>query len=330
MENIKNLLVDSTIHGLSHIATNRKCLRLFWIFIVFVSFSGAGILIYQSFHAWEESPISTTIETLPIQKITFPKVSVCPPKNTYTDLNYDLMMTENMTLDDDTKNELTSFATELLYDHLYEVIMRNMSKLEDNDRYYNWYHGYTGINLPNYDSDYDGAKYGIRTYAKTGTIYSQYFGDKFEPDQVEMNFEYEVRVLLPDIAQNNTNITLHFSIEKLSMKDLSSSSPDNFIINWKKYDVDVTNISRQFSYPELKKLNHFGASWIRLQRKVTKTDIKKQEPYKRMPGFKLTWHYSDSVVDSAAKFIGQNKAFVRFVSTFCIKFMSCLVMSISI
>ena len=97
------------------------------------------------------------------------------------------------------------------------------------------------------------------------------------------------------------------------MKDLSSSSPDNFIINWKKYDVDVTNISRQFSYPELKKWNHFGASWIRLQRKVTKTDIKKQEPYKRMPGFKLTWHYSDSVVDSAAKFIRQNKAFVRFV-----------------
>ena len=40
------------------------------------------------------------------------------------------MMAENMTLDNETRNELLTYAVELLYDHLHDIIMRNMSKLE--------------------------------------------------------------------------------------------------------------------------------------------------------------------------------------------------------
>ena len=47
-------------------------------------------LINQSFVTWAETPISTNIETLPITELPFPKVTVCPPKNTLTNLNYDL------------------------------------------------------------------------------------------------------------------------------------------------------------------------------------------------------------------------------------------------
>ena len=135
MENLTTFLESSTILGLAYIATGRKYVRLFWILVVIGGFTGAGYMIYTSFQGWNESPVKTTIETLSITEITFPKVTVCPPKNTYTDLNYDLMMTENMTLDNDTRQELTDFAVELLYDNLNEVIMRKMSKLEDNNRY---------------------------------------------------------------------------------------------------------------------------------------------------------------------------------------------------
>ena len=38
------------------------------------------------------------------------------------------MMAENMTLDNETRNELLTYAVELLYDHLHDIIMR--SKLE--------------------------------------------------------------------------------------------------------------------------------------------------------------------------------------------------------
>ena len=115
MENWREFFESSTIHGLAYIATGRRYVRLFWILVVIVGFTGAGYMIYQSFQSWAGSPIKTTIETLPItEMITFPKVTVCPPKNTYTDLNYDLMMTENMTLDNDTRQELTNYAVELL------------------------------------------------------------------------------------------------------------------------------------------------------------------------------------------------------------------------
>ena len=80
-------------------------------------------MIYESFQAWEESPVSTNIETLPITEITFPKVTVCPPKGTYTDLNYDLMITEKMVLD----NEVRTVSTILHHSHpyfIYEVIMK--------------------------------------------------------------------------------------------------------------------------------------------------------------------------------------------------------------
>ena len=131
-----DFLESSSIGGLNHIATGRKYIRLFWILVVLTGFIGAGVLIYQSFESWQESPVKTTIETLPISQITLPKVTVCPPKNTYTNLNYDLMMTENMTLDDDTRNVLMNYAKELLYENLYEEIIKNISMVEENNRYY--------------------------------------------------------------------------------------------------------------------------------------------------------------------------------------------------
>ena len=36
--------------------------------------------------------LKTNIETLEMREIKFPKVTVCPPKNTLTDPNYDLML----------------------------------------------------------------------------------------------------------------------------------------------------------------------------------------------------------------------------------------------
>ena len=105
MEHIKTFLNTSTIHGLNNISSNRKWSRLFWIMVVCGGFSGAGFLIYESFYNWNQSPISTTIETLPISKITFPNVTVCPPKTLYLNLNYDIIQAENVKLDDEKRHQ---------------------------------------------------------------------------------------------------------------------------------------------------------------------------------------------------------------------------------
>ena len=100
MQEFKNYLESSTFHGSVYISRTKKFIRsLLWILVIFFSFTAATLLILKSFQSWADSPVSTTIETMQLTKLTFPKVTVCPPKNTYTDLNYDLidlMMLENM------------------------------------------------------------------------------------------------------------------------------------------------------------------------------------------------------------------------------------------
>ena len=180
-DGVQNFLESSSIAGFGHIASTRKYARLFWITIVIAGFIGACIMINKSFQQWEENPITTTIESRPIKELTFPKVTVCPPKNTYTDLNYDLRMTENMTIGNDTRHKLANFAMELLWDQLQDDIITNISKLEDHDMFFNWYNGYTEMKLPKYDA-YSGLRYEVTTYATSGTIKTKYFGEKFDGD----------------------------------------------------------------------------------------------------------------------------------------------------
>ena len=92
-------------------------------------------MIHNSVKDWEESPVKTTIETLPIKEILLPKVIVCPPKNTFTHLNYDLMRMENLTLDNATRDELTKYAVQLLQEHVYDEVIRNLSLIEENNRF---------------------------------------------------------------------------------------------------------------------------------------------------------------------------------------------------
>ena len=165
---LQQFLESSTIHGLVYISTESKYSRLFWIFIVISGFSIASLLINQSFTNWSESPIKTTVEKRPISKITFPKVTVCPPKNTFTDLNFDLMMLENMTLTNKTRKELVEIAQSVFHQPYFEnEILANLSKLEEENRFYNWYHGYTRVMLPYWD-DYSLSFY-ILTSATTGS-----------------------------------------------------------------------------------------------------------------------------------------------------------------
>ena len=148
MSTLREFLETSTIHGLSYIVSTKKIQKIFWILIVIFGFSFAGFLILQSFQNWEESPITTTIETLPISEITFPKVSVCPPKNTFTNLNFDIMMTENMTLENETRIELIKTLLESLDDENYKQVLKNLSLIQEKNRFYNWYNGYSTISLP--------------------------------------------------------------------------------------------------------------------------------------------------------------------------------------
>ena len=88
----------SSIHGLVYISTSKhKLTKIFWTLVVLTGFSVAVYLISDSFDNWSSDPYKTIVETKSTSDIAFPKVTVCPAKNAFTDLNFDLILVENKT-----------------------------------------------------------------------------------------------------------------------------------------------------------------------------------------------------------------------------------------
>ena len=224
----------SSIHGFGHIVATRRYSRLFWILVVIFGFSVASYLINLSFSDWSESPISTTIETLPISKLKFPKVLVCPPKNTRTNLNYDLILSENLTLDDEGKKEFAEFIKESLLDIIYNSIYEEVKSYRDIENFRNWYDGITMLELPMEDwtsltQTAETTKIiRLRTYAKSGTFVTPNFRETFHfLCLLKSNCKSGCRALCSDQRMLN-------SFWKLSMTSWRDMR-DTIALRWLKY-----------------------------------------------------------------------------------------------
>ena len=293
MEGVRSFLESSTIHGLTYISTTRRYVRLFWILVVIAGFSGAVFLIKEAFDSWSESPIKTNVETVPISEMRLPKVTVCPPKNTFTSLNYDLTLAENVTFTEKMKFEMFQNAVEIAEENVFSL--SNLNKLNEKDRFDNWYHGYTEISLPSYDNIYGSPKYLLETTSTSGAVNTQFYGEKFRPNMVETNYLYDVNVYPPDSVRRNENMTLHFKIEKVSLTGLTSRSKEYFKVSGiGKLDANQKTFYANFTPPPNK-------AWIQLWRDVNINDLMAMK-LDVMPGFRLSWWYTGDNVTPHPKF----------------------------
>ena len=302
MEGIGIFLESSLIHGLSYISTTRKYARLFWILVVIAGFVGASLLIKESFDSWTESPVKTTIETLSISEIKLPKVTVCPPKDTYTDLNYDLIMTENKSLTEDMRDELFAYALEVFIEDTFS--QSDWTKLHEEDRFYNWYHGYTKIKSP--FSDDEGLNIEIHTSATTGVVTTKHYKEQFMPELVERKLLYTVYVYLPESVMGNENVTLHFKVEKISMTRLAEGRWDTLDMGENTLNSDQSIAYTNFTPP--------GEFWRsnQLSRDVSLEDVETQR-LDLMPGFRFRWWYTgaEATPDKTFEDDEISKQFVR-------------------
>ena len=284
MEHIKSFLDTSTIHGLSWISSSRKWQRLFWTLVVLGGFTGAAYLIHESFYNWKQNPISTTVETLPISQITFPNVTICPPTNSYLNLNYDLMKSTEMNLDNVTRSELLDDAIGVIHEEFCNELMTNLSKVEDSDRYYNWYHGYSKLRFPYHSGRW--LVYNVETTAISGNISSIGYGTKFDADKLDGMIDIRILVYKPLITENIMNTTLMINIEKKTIKDYSEK--DELSLDGTKIDADLTYFNKNITGNILFRTESFKSSLIRRLKEEDLNDIDLDE----FPGFQLSWHYN--------------------------------------
>ena len=116
MEGFKEVFQSSSIHGVGHILSEKKLFKVLWICVVLSGFIGAGLIISQCFQSWEESPVSTTIETSSISDLAFPGVVVCPAENSFTTLNPDLAGANKNSWDQNTTRRLLEILLEATFD----------------------------------------------------------------------------------------------------------------------------------------------------------------------------------------------------------------------
>ena len=298
MEAVRDFLESSSINGLNHIANSSKLVKLFWILIVAQGFVISTYLIYESFENWEENPVRTTVSTAPISELKFPTVTVCPPRNTFTDMNYDLIAAENKTLSKETKQELFEYVIELIEENIF---LDNLNKFHEKDRFHNWYYGLT--RLMEYDRSWDESfesasykiyRFDIETSATSGVVTTEHFGEDFQPELVEHNVIYQFYLWTPESVWDNPNVTLHLDLEKVSLLELSDKdSVDDVKVHGRVIPPEMTTFnftSRKGYGPGSSRFPTYGVSLERYLR-YENLDLMNQE---KMPGFRLKWYYSGS------------------------------------
>ena len=302
MEGVSTFLESSTIHGLTYISTTRKYVRLLWILVVITGFVGASLIIKESFDSWSESPVKTTIETFPISDIRFPKVTVCPPKNTFTDLNYDLMIIANKTLTKEMRDEMFKNAVEGINEEIFS--QKKWKTLYEEDRFYNWYHGYTLMNEPQLSNGQ--LNIFISTSTTSDVVTTPYFGEKFQPDLVKKKLFYYVSVYTPKIFQNNDNVTLHFKLETNLMKGLVKPSED-FVFGDGLGDFNAGQATTYANFTPPGETRD-----LMLSRNVKVEEVEALNS-KLMPGLRFRWWYTGAKVSPDPKFKDEqtNKQLIR-------------------
>ena len=290
MEHFNTFLNSSTIHGLHFISKTKKFGKLFWIIVVISGFTAASVLIYESFHNWDLSPVSTTLETVPISEIPFPNVTVCPPKKSGLGLNYDIVQAEKVQIKNETRNELFQIAIEVIGDAEHVEIMSNLSKVKEQNKYLNWYLGFTKIQYPTYNQ-YNNPKvtYNVETSATDGNLTSQYFGTKFDSNEIE-SLEIKIKIYVPDSMKGNENVSLTFDLARSEMKNLIDDNDEDSI----QTNIGYTkNTNENFSKTVNGPIPSGGYYYFKNKRKVSVETVKNSNQ-NSMPGFSLRWNYEST------------------------------------
>ena len=301
MGEFKSFLESSTIHGLSYISATRKHIRIIWTAIVITGFISAFILIEESFQTWSDNPISTTIETRPITEVKFPKVTVCPPKDSFTDLNDVLVNIGNKTFDYDLTNESNSVYqvlekfTTFFQNEDFKKRVTKLNTFTEHNRYRNWYQSKSKANYP------AGDELSIETSSPFGEITSPFFQEDLDFEKFDNIALYYVHILSP----YDEDVTLNLKIEYETLENYEclriSGYRSGTISNCLQTDQNFTEIH----------WTNFRKTTIMFKRvaDMSTTSIKEVFNSKKVTGFRLSWKFSTNATYKS-RHTTPNKVFI--------------------
>ena len=177
-------------------------------------FLSSSVLIYESYVDFQNSPVVTSITTQHIKDLDFPTVTVCPPKDSNTALNYDLMRARNMTLSTEERESLRAKLYEIFNPvPLHEEYIRLMKAAANLGNLQAIYDGYQSVPRP---TEHAGLK--VLMWNIEGSIKTPWYGD--DVDLADLNGQVqEFQMVLefpPNLVDNIGHGKLVIMIEKES------------------------------------------------------------------------------------------------------------------
>ena len=206
-----------------------------------------------------------------------------------------LKFLESLAIGKQKRQHIIDKAVIKVHDHFFENLWGNMSKLEEENRFYNWYHGFTGVELPYWHNKWNLLKYDIHTIKTNGSIKTAFYGDKYDFDKIERQVSYDVSIKVPEPGRY-PNFTLTMEIEKISMK-VSEASKDNIKVDQGDYlNQDQIKFVHTITEANMNRYTYYTV--ISSNRNVNSRDIE-LNPYfglKLMPGFNLKWSFNKMAI----------------------------------
>ena len=306
MEGFKEVFQSSSIHGVDHILSERKLFKVFWICVVLSGFIGAGILIAQCFQSWEESPVSTTIETRSISDLEFPGVVVCPAKNSFTTLNPDLIRADKNSWDENMTGKLQELLIKATFDSDVENKYKAMTSFLEKDKFFSWYKGESLRNFPDViDATW---KFSAKTSAASGKFSTPYFGETFHEEDFVKNLNVIVDIHVPEGIRKNGSISLvidmDYDIEGIEYLQVSGSTTK--IWSRKRLNTTQKKYKKEFS---LQGEEYYSVTYSR----YFTSDEYELWKSKRHTGMRVSWYYNDTVHPDQ-KYLSDNQDFIALVN----------------
>ena len=146
-----------------------------------------------------------------IKRLLFTRVSICPPADTSTNLNKDLVNAENVTLDKEVRGNLVKLAAKWIEDNEAAEIFEELESLKIENHWRNWYLGYTEVRLPY--TDYGARTHKIHTTAVPGSLSSPLFGQVFTEESFHQKMTTELFIYLPGNITGNLSMVTMIEID---------------------------------------------------------------------------------------------------------------------
>ena len=156
-----------------------------------LGFITTGYLISLSYNAWEVSPVATSITTHPISSLTFPTVTVCPPKGSHTAINQDLSNADNASLTETDREGLKMTAADIFIQSSHVEYIESMKLAAPNLRQI--YQGFQSLPLPYRESGFQ-----VTLWDTSGSWQTPHYGEQANVDFYKEDKLFRVILQFPD------------------------------------------------------------------------------------------------------------------------------------